>query len=46
MEKHAPEGAKVTFKTLGFKAFPYSMPKDIIVNKAAAEVGASSLQHW
>lgn len=38
VDKHAPTGAKVTFKTLGFKAFPYSMPKDTIVNKAAAKV--------
>lgn len=38
VRKHAPDGATVTFKTLGFKAFPYSMPKDTIVNKAAAKV--------
>lgn len=41
MEKHAPQGAKVTFRLLGFKASPYSMPKDTIVNKAAAKVPVS-----
>ena len=38
VDKHAPHGAKVTFRLLGFKAHPYSMPKDTIVNKAAAKV--------
>ncbi|DBA76494.1 TPA: hypothetical protein ACH3X2_008556 [Trebouxia sp. C0005] len=38
MDRHAPHGAKVTFRLLGFKAHPYSMPKDTIVNKAAAKV--------
>ena len=38
VNEHAPAGAKVTFKTLGFKAFPYSMPKDTVVNVAAAKV--------
>ncbi len=35
VDKHAPHGA---FRLLGFKAHPYSMPKDTIVNKAAAKV--------
>lgn len=38
VDKHAPHGAKVAFRLLGFKAHPYSMPKDTIVNKAAAKV--------
>jgi len=38
VDAHAPHGAKVTFRLLGFKAHPYSMPKDTIVNKAAAKV--------
>lgn len=38
VESNAPAGANVTFRTLGFKAHPYLMPKDTIVNKAAAEV--------
>ena len=45
VEEHAPEGAKVTFKTLGFKAFPYSMPKDTVVNKAASQVGALAIAY-
>ena len=38
VNKHRPAGATVTFKTLGFKAFPYKMPKDTVVNQAAAKV--------
>lgn len=38
VKEHAPAAANVTFKTLGFKAFPYSMPKDTIVNNAASKV--------
>lgn len=38
VKKYAPEGARVTFTTLGFKAFPYSMPKDTIINRAASKV--------
>ena len=38
VHEHGPDGAKITFRTLGFKAFPYSMPKDTVVNVAAAKV--------
>lgn len=45
MEGHAPAGGNVTFRTLGFKAHPYLMPKDTIVNKAASQVIAH-LSHY
>ena len=43
VESHTPAGANVTLKTLGFKAHPYLMPKDTVINQAAAQVSADCL---
>ena len=43
VESHTPAGANVTLTTLGFKAHPYLMPKDTVINQAAAQVSADHL---